>query len=164
MRLAPRWPSVASHGCACVLSIRLAMSGGPCRPLGPFGGHRRPDRFHAMPARQGAPVPFNGWHESVTVQVSRSFDRVVVAHLVAQSRDSLTLSSRRIERKHRATPAHGDRCMGVGIIGASAGREPAAGTQTDPTSHSNPAGTSRSMAALTRVWLCGAVTTSPVRL
>jgi hypothetical protein len=68
----------------------------------------------------GAPVRLNGWRKSVTVQVSRPFDRVVVAHLahvplagrafraemphrhhepqqhlfglVAQARDSLTVS------------------------------------------------------------------------
>jgi len=30
-----------------------------------------------MPARLGAPVRFNGWCESVTVQVNRPFDWVV---------------------------------------------------------------------------------------
>lgn len=52
--------------------------------------------FHAIPARLSARVRFNAWRESVTVQVSRRIDRVVVAHLVAQSRDSLTISVRRL--------------------------------------------------------------------
>jgi hypothetical protein len=42
---------------------------------------RTPDLFHAMPVGVGAAVRFNGWRESMTVQVSRPFDWVVVAHL-----------------------------------------------------------------------------------
>ncbi len=39
------------------------------------------DCFHAMPAQLGVPDSFHGWRESVTVQVSRSLDWVVVAQL-----------------------------------------------------------------------------------
>jgi hypothetical protein len=53
-----------------------------------------PDCFQAMPDRLSARVRFNAWRDSVTVQVGRPFDPVVVAHLVAQSRDSLTVSVR----------------------------------------------------------------------
>ena len=49
--------------------------------MGAIWGPTAPDRFHAMLAPLGAPVPFNGWRESVTVQVSRPFAWVVVAHL-----------------------------------------------------------------------------------
>jgi hypothetical protein len=36
-----------------------------------------------MLAYAGVAVRFNGWRESVIVQVGRPFDRVVVAHFVA---------------------------------------------------------------------------------
>src|SRR5918996_1483498 len=50
--------------------------------------------FPRLSAWLGAPVWFNGWRESVTVQVSRPIAGVAVAHLVAQSRESLTVSLR----------------------------------------------------------------------
>jgi hypothetical protein len=59
----------------------------------------KPDLFHAMSARLGAPVRFNGWRESVIVQVRRPFGWVVVAHLVAQSRESLTVSPQTLRRR-----------------------------------------------------------------
>jgi len=43
------------------------------------------DRFHAMLAWIGAQVGFNGWEESVIVQVSRPVVGVVVARLVTQA-------------------------------------------------------------------------------
>ena len=77
LHLRSEQPSQASG-----LLLRMHSGTGRLRS-GAHRGHTA-DRFHAMPAPLGVLVRFNGWRESVTVQASRPFDRVEVAHLVAQ--------------------------------------------------------------------------------
>ena len=67
--------------------------------LGVVALDSNPDLFHAMPARLGAPVRFDGWRESVTAQMHIQSGWVVVAHLVAQSRDRWLPRSKRCERR-----------------------------------------------------------------
>ena len=73
------WPNADRRAPFDLAECRLTS-----QKTGGASGIRTPDLFHAMPAPLGVLVRFNGWRESVTVQASRPFDRVEVAHLVAQ--------------------------------------------------------------------------------
>ena len=88
-------PSQVPHGGRFCRGCRPTRYSNRLGCSGRVGEHSSPDssardlptvdRFHAMPARLGALIRLNVWLEFVTVGARRPSDRVVVAHLVAQS-------------------------------------------------------------------------------